>query len=66
MARSEKAYLSISVPIELFAIACIVWLLPLKKVEGSMRQKLLRIDYLGVAVVVTSTVLILVGENRDL
>ncbi|KAH9940252.1 efflux pump antibiotic resistance protein [Amylocystis lapponica] len=53
----------INVPIEMVAIVAIVWLLPLKKVEGSTRQKLKKIDYLGVAIIVTSIVLVLLSLN---
>ena len=49
-----------SLPIECIAIVTIVWLLPLKKVEGSTMQKLKKVDYIGVAVIVVAIVLILV------
>ncbi|KAI0943732.1 hypothetical protein AcW1_002823 [Taiwanofungus camphoratus] len=53
----------VSVPIEVIAIICILWFLPLKKVEGNMKGKLLKIDYLGVILVVASIVLTLLALN---
>lgn len=55
----------VSVPIEVIAIICILWLLPLKKVEGNMKRKLLKIDYLGVILVVASIVLTLVSQTSS-
>lgn len=53
----------IAVPIIIVALAMVVILLPLKKVEGSVKSKLAKIDYLGTALVLAGTVLLLLGLN---
>lgn len=53
----------IAVPIIIVALISVVILLPLKKVEGSIKSKLAKIDYLGTALVLAGTVLLLLGLN---
>ncbi|CCF48223.1 hypothetical protein NDA10_003744 [Ustilago hordei] len=53
----------ISVPIIIVALVSVIILLPLKKVEGSVKSKLAKIDYLGTALVLAGTVLLLLGLN---
>lgn len=53
----------IAVPIILVALVCVIILLPLKRVEGSIKSKLAKIDYLGTALVLAGTVLLLLGLN---
>ncbi|EPQ31456.1 uncharacterized protein PFL1_00791 [Pseudozyma flocculosa PF-1] len=53
----------IAIPIIVLALVAVILLLPLKKVEGSVRSKLAKIDYLGVALVLAGTVLMLLGLN---
>ncbi|KAJ1023102.1 hypothetical protein NDA16_003255 [Ustilago loliicola] len=53
----------ISVPIIFVALICVIILLPLKKVEGSVKSKLAKIDYLGTALVLAGTVSLLLGLN---
>ncbi|SPO28316.1 related to tetracycline efflux protein (otrb) [Ustilago trichophora] len=53
----------IAVPIGLVALISVIILLPLKKVEGSVKSKLAKIDYLGTALVLAGTVLLLLGLN---
>ena len=45
------------------AIAVALYLLPLKSVHGSMRSKLLIIDYVGSCLTIISSILILIGLN---
>ena len=53
----------IAVPIILIALVSVIILLPLKKVEGSVKSKLAKIDYFGTALVLAGTVLLLLGLN---
>ncbi|KDQ58485.1 hypothetical protein JAAARDRAFT_34295 [Jaapia argillacea MUCL 33604] len=51
----------INLPMGGAAIAIAFWLLPLKPVEGDIRSKFLKIDYLGSALTIISSILILLG-----
>lgn len=53
----------IAVPIIIVALISVVILLPLKKVQGSIKSKLAKIDYLGTALVLAGTVSLLLGLN---
>ncbi|KAJ3552656.1 hypothetical protein NM688_g4034 [Phlebia brevispora] len=53
----------INLPLSGLAIAVGVWLLPLKGVHGNMREKLLKIDYVGSLLTIISSILILIGLN---
>ncbi|KAH7100050.1 MFS general substrate transporter [Auriculariales sp. MPI-PUGE-AT-0066] len=53
----------INLPLSVMSAAVSIWLLPLKGVSGNMREKFLKIDYMGSALTVASSVLILVGLN---
>ncbi|EIN07711.1 MFS general substrate transporter [Punctularia strigosozonata HHB-11173 SS5] len=54
----------INLPLGGLAIAVSLWLLPLKKVHGDMKSKLLRIDYAGSLLTIISSVLLLVNHHR--
>ncbi|KIP12091.1 hypothetical protein PHLGIDRAFT_62405 [Phlebiopsis gigantea 11061_1 CR5-6] len=53
----------INLPLSGIAILVGIWLLPLKRVEGEMRQKLLQIDYVGSLLTIASSILLLLGLN---
>ncbi|CDR88702.1 uncharacterized protein SPSC_05534 [Sporisorium scitamineum] len=53
----------IAIPIVITALVMVIWLLPLKKVEGDMKSKLAKVDYLGIALVLAGSVLMLLGLN---
>ncbi|GAK68325.1 MFS general substrate transporter [Moesziomyces antarcticus] len=53
----------LAVPIALIALVSVILLLPLKKVDGSVKSKLAKVDYLGTALVLAATVLLLLGLN---
>ncbi|KAI0701349.1 MFS general substrate transporter [Cytidiella melzeri] len=53
----------INLPLGGIAILVGIWLLPLKSVKGDMREKLLRIDYVGSLLTICSSVLMLLGLN---
>lgn len=53
----------IAVPIILVALVMVVFLLPLKKVDGDIKSKLAKVDYLGILLVLAGTVLMLLGLN---
>lgn len=53
----------LAVPIIIIASALIITLLPLKKVDGSVKSKLAKIDYVGTALVLSASVLLLLGLN---
>lgn len=53
----------LNLPLGGIAIAVGIWLLPLKKVHGEIRQKLLQIDYIGSMLTITSSILLLLGLN---
>ncbi|KAJ9474093.1 putative Vacuolar basic amino acid transporter 5 (putative) [Pseudozyma hubeiensis] len=53
----------LAVPIVIIALVMVVILLPLKRVEGSVKSKLAKIDYLGTALVLSGSVLLLLGLN---
>ena len=40
-----------------------MWLLPLKGVHGNIREKLMKIDYVGSLLTIVSSILILIGLN---
>ncbi|KAN0079872.1 Major facilitator superfamily domain containing protein [Tylopilus felleus] len=49
----------LNLPISLFAICVVIFVLPLKPVEGNIKEKLLAVDYLGTILTLTGSVLIL-------
>ncbi|GJE94802.1 MFS general substrate transporter [Phanerochaete sordida] len=53
----------INLPLGGIAIAVGIWLLPLKKVHGAMREKLVQIDYVGSFLTIASSILLLLGLN---
>ncbi|PWY97708.1 MFS general substrate transporter, partial [Testicularia cyperi] len=53
----------IAVPIILLALVSVIFLLPLKKVEGDIKSKLVKVDYAGTCLVLAGTVLLLLGLN---
>lgn len=53
----------INLPLGGIAILVGIWLLPLKKVKGAMREKLLAIDYVGSFLTIASSILLLLGLN---
>ncbi|EKM58038.1 uncharacterized protein PHACADRAFT_252002 [Phanerochaete carnosa HHB-10118-sp] len=53
----------INLPLGGIAIAVGIWVLPLKKVHGDMRQKLVQIDYVGSLLTTVSSILLLLGLN---
>ncbi|KAI0087353.1 MFS general substrate transporter [Irpex rosettiformis] len=53
----------LNLPLGGIAILVCVWLLPLKAVGGDMSAKLLRIDYVGSLLTISSSILILLGLN---
>ncbi|SNX85853.1 related to tetracycline efflux protein (otrb) [Melanopsichium pennsylvanicum] len=53
----------IAIPIGLIALTNVIILLPLKKVQGSVKSKLAKIDYLGTVLVLSGSVLLLLGLN---
>ncbi|EST04492.1 Major facilitator superfamily [Kalmanozyma brasiliensis GHG001] len=53
----------LAVPITILSLVMVILLLPLKKVEGSVREKLAKIDYVGTALVLAGSVLLLLGLN---
>lgn len=53
----------LNLPLGGIAIVVGIWLLPLKKVHGEIRQKLLQIDYIGSLLTIASSILLLLGLN---
>ena len=53
----------LAIPIGLTALVTVILLLPLKKVDGSIKSKLAKIDYVGTALVLAASVLVLLGLN---
>ncbi|CBQ68509.1 conserved hypothetical protein [Sporisorium reilianum SRZ2] len=53
----------IAVPIIIVALVMVILLLPLKKVDGDMKSKLAKVDYLGILLVLSGSVLMLLGLN---
>ena len=53
----------IAVPIIVLALVSVIFLLPLKKVDGDMKSKLIKVDYLGTFLVLAGSVLLLLGLN---
>ncbi|PWN52121.1 MFS general substrate transporter [Violaceomyces palustris] len=53
----------VAVPIIVVAMVAVIFLLPLKKVEGNVREKLGKADYLGSLLILVGTVLLLLGLN---
>ncbi|KIP08458.1 hypothetical protein PHLGIDRAFT_377944 [Phlebiopsis gigantea 11061_1 CR5-6] len=51
----------INLPLGGLALGVCLWLLPLKKVDGEIRHKLLQIDYVGSLLTITASVLLLLG-----
>lgn len=51
----------INLPLGGLALGVCFWLLPLKKVDGELRHKLLQIDYVGSLLTITASVLLLLG-----
>ncbi|KAG9310938.1 major facilitator superfamily-domain-containing protein [Chiua virens] len=49
----------ILLPVSLFAICIVIFVLPLKPIEGDVKRKLLAIDYLGSILTIVGSVLIL-------
>ncbi|KAN0061340.1 hypothetical protein ACQY0O_006187 [Thecaphora frezii] len=54
----------IAVPIIILSLIAVTFLLPLKKVDGNIQSKLAKIDFLGVALVLAGSVLLLLGLNQ--
>ena len=50
----------IDIPLSVGSILIVFFLLPIKRVIGSMREKLLKIDYLGAVLMTTSAILIMI------
>ena len=55
----------INLPLTGIAIVLTVWLLPLRGVTGNLRDKLLKIDYLGSILTVVGSILILVSLSTS-
>ncbi|KAH7097412.1 MFS general substrate transporter [Auriculariales sp. MPI-PUGE-AT-0066] len=53
----------INLPLCGLAIAVTIWLLPLKGVRGSFREKFFKVDYLGSVLTILFSVLVLLGLN---
>ncbi|PPQ76372.1 hypothetical protein CVT26_010196 [Gymnopilus dilepis] len=49
----------ICIPISIFAVAVVVFVLPLKPVTGNMRRKLLAVDFIGAALTLAACALLL-------
>lgn len=53
----------LAVPIVIVALVMVIVLLPLKKVDGSVKSKLAQIDYFGTGIILAASVLLLLGLN---
>ncbi|TFK50126.1 MFS general substrate transporter [Heliocybe sulcata] len=51
----------LNLPLAGIAILVCLWLLPLKKVHGDMKSKLLKIDYVGSGLTILSSILLLIA-----
>ncbi|KDQ59098.1 hypothetical protein JAAARDRAFT_652302 [Jaapia argillacea MUCL 33604] len=51
----------LNLPLAGLAIGVTIWLLPLKRVRGDMKSKLMKIDYVGSALTIISSALLLIG-----
>ncbi|MCV5968495.1 hypothetical protein OIH33_10540, partial [Lactococcus petauri] len=51
----------IMLPLSALSFACVFFFLPLKKVHGSARQKATAIDWIGAALTLASSILIVLG-----
>ncbi|KAG8215494.1 major facilitator superfamily-domain-containing protein [Butyriboletus roseoflavus] len=49
----------VNLPVSLFAICVVIFILPLKQVEGNVKKKLLAVDYLGAILTLVGSVLVL-------
>lgn len=56
----------INLPLAGAAIFVSVWLIPVKKVEGDIKSKLLKIDYVGSGLTIVSSILLLVSPCHAL
>ena len=54
--------LRINLPLGAVAVAVVWKLLPLKKVDGNVKEKLKRVDYLGSVLICLASVLMLVSQ----
>ncbi|EPQ54241.1 MFS general substrate transporter [Gloeophyllum trabeum ATCC 11539] len=54
----------LNLPLGGAAIVVCLWLLPLKKVQGDMKSKLMKIDYVGSGLTILSSILLLVQSGR--
>lgn len=54
----------INLPLGGAAILVAIWSLPLRGVSGNMREKILKIDYVGSALTIVSSVLVLVSSHN--